>query len=266
MIITKLTKRHHKQFGCDKYLIQNAYDKTILPSDILENESDMCMIKASFPYLQGYHGVIKISYKLNANKTEYEIATRLTDIPGFIKIICLINYKPNEYDICDDKILILPYISDGSIKKNTWNTLNTHILKSIIKQCILSLMYAYIEYGFLHNDLHTDNILYEKTKLDTIIYKDFEIQTYGYRVVIMDFDSCFIDVDRMSGIDFYWRNIDTLFSRIKCDLNYIQFINIDKIFNFIYYARLQRVDPKFSKDLLKYVDNLHFTIMRKELI
>lgn len=72
------------------------------------------------------------------------------------------------------------------------NTLNLNEIKSILKQLIFGLMYAFESTGFIHADLHIENILLNK--LDTEIEFSYRIDTHTYKLdanfecIIMDFD------------------------------------------------------------------------------
>lgn len=102
-----------------------------------------------------------------------------------------------------------------SIKDYTWRMNDTAVLKSLLKQCVFYLTKAYIDCGFLHNNLELHNVLFKRTKKKAVIYNDLCVDTYGYKVVIIDFEKSSIGVD---GIQYFWDNMLSLFSRID-DLN-----------------------------------------------
>jgi hypothetical protein len=226
MNINELKKKHYKVFGGTKYFIDcsNSTDN-IIPKEILKNTDDISIISSIFNYSKylkrNKRIVIKIAHKTKTNKKEYDYSEILKTIPGFIKFICLFDCFDDTYNYIKDKkevpnkictaknigdndkyILISSYIDNGSIKNYKWTLENVYILKSLLKQACMSLMYAYIHYGFLHNDLHLDNVLFKKTKATTIKYKDIEIETNGYKIIIMDYDLSFINVDREKGIGY----------------------------------------------------------------
>jgi hypothetical protein len=43
---------------------------------------------------------------------------------------------------------------------------------------------------------------------------NIKVKTYGYKIVIMDFDRSFIHVDIKTGIEFYWLNLYNVLSRV----------------------------------------------------
>lgn len=289
-MIKKLNKIHYKKFGGNKYFIDcssiTSETNYILPTEILKNINDISIIKAVINYSKhikkNKNIVIKIAHKDKTNIKEYKIGETLKSINGFIKYICLFNCFDDTYNyintnkkipekICtannignnDNNVLIAPYVNGSSIKNYKWNLDNINILKSLLKQCVISLMYAYIDFGFLHNDLHLDNILFKKTKLENIKYKeDLEINTNGYKIIIMDFDLSFIDVDRTQGIEYYWSNLLNLLSRIEYDLNkYIIPIKSDDIILlFIRNAIINKYNPDKTIELLDLIDKLEFKL------
>jgi len=119
------------------------------------------------------------------------------------------------------KVLVMPYISKGSIEDYSWNTENVHILKNILVHSVLALSVAYDELGFLHGDLHLGNILFKETKMETITYSsshlgEISINAGGYKVVIMDFEKSETHVDKkpLSNVSF-WDNIYIMLTRIN---------------------------------------------------
>jgi predicted unusual protein kinase regulating ubiquinone biosynthesis (AarF/ABC1/UbiB family) len=160
----------------------------------------------------------------------------------------------------DNNVLIAPYINGGSIRNYAWNMTNIHILKSLLNQCIISLMYAYVKHGFLHNDLHLDNILLKRIKMEKVHYEGIDIVTNGYKVVIMDFDKSFINVDQTQAIQYFWSNLYNLLSRIKFDLKdkITAIKNFDNIILLISNAEVHKYDITKAVDLPKMIDDIIF--------
>jgi predicted HAD superfamily phosphohydrolase YqeG len=121
-----------------------------------------------------------------------------------------------------------------------------------------SYVFAYQNHGFLHNDLHLDNILFKKTKLLEIHYTD--IETNGYKAVIMDFDKSFISVDRMLAIEYLWSNLYNMLSRVKFDLKskIIPSQNFDNIILFVSHAELDKTEISKAKELLNILNDVEF--------
>ena len=287
-----LDKKHNKFKGGTKYFIDcskiNSEPNSIHLETLLKNDRNISIIKAVINFSKhtkiNRHIVIKIAHKERTNKKEYQISETLKSINGFIKYICLFDCFDDTYNfikendklpekICtaknitdnDNLVLIAPYINSGSIRNHKWNLENINILKSLLKQTLISLMEAYLQFGFLHNDLHLDNILFKKTKLKIIKYDSTEIKTNGYKIIIMDYDSSFIGIDIKNGIEYYWNNIYNLISRIKFDLNkYIMPIkNYEELIIKINKYSINKFDPSKTLELLEIVDNLEFKLAEK---
>jgi|LauGreDrversion4_2_1035121.scaffolds.fasta_scaffold15751_6 hypothetical protein len=71
---------------------------------------------------------------------------------------------------------------------------NTSIEKRIswLAQVVFALAYAQRYYGFVHNDLHVNNIMYVETQKEYLYYnvcgKQYRVPTFGYIMKIIDFD------------------------------------------------------------------------------
>ena len=81
----------------------------------------------------------------------------------------------------------------------------------------------------------------------------------------MDYDSSFIGIDIKNGIEYYWNNLDNLLSRINFDLNkYIIPIKVyDILMNFIRNAKINKLDPNKTLELLEIIDKLEFKLAEK---
>lgn len=70
----------------------------------------------------------------------------------------------------------------------------TDILKRIawLTQVIFALAYAQRNFGFVHNDLHSNNVMYVRTSREFLYYNAgghlYKVPTYGYLIKIIDFE------------------------------------------------------------------------------
>lgn len=59
-------------------------------------------------------------------------------------------------------------------------------------QIVFALAYAQRNFGFVHNDLHVNNVMYVKTETEYLLYniagRCFKVPTHGYIMKIIDFD------------------------------------------------------------------------------
>lgn len=185
--------------------------------------------------------------KLGINNTiekEYNIGKYLSEIPGFIKYICihkcqdkLERYNKTLTKICPKNvnstfynvyILVMPYIKTNSIINFNWKTEEKNeldenkinLFKSVILQIILSIYSAFEYKKFIHNDLHLDNVLMRKTNKKIINYnidgKDINILSYGFQICIMDFEMSFINVETTNKENqrFFYLDIEHMFADI----------------------------------------------------
>lgn len=141
---------------------------------------------------------------------DFNIAKQLQDIPGFIKFIAFLNCHDNSYkhktheeinkeildtkkpkkeiitikldneNICEGgqekQMLIMPYYSMSSVKQYNWNDTNYNQFIGLLIQVIYSCYFAFIKYGFIHADLHLDNVLIEPTTDEYISHKLNEVE------------------------------------------------------------------------------------------
>ncbi len=178
--------------------------------------------------------VLKVGM-LEAINKEFDNADKLKDLPSFIryycKFICNDDIKDiikNEdmittYKLCEqnkDKIGIISmnYYEIGSIGNYNWGSENFNILKNVLCQTIFAILYSYQELGFLHGDLHCDNILLKNKNINEINYGDYKLPIDMYEVRIMDFEKS--RFDKNIEFKFILDNIQKLFDSIRNNSNY----------------------------------------------
>lgn len=301
MKLDNLSRRHFNENGANKYHIdcskleKNLESIEVSINNVIQNTNDITVLKSvlndNMITKQHRNIVIKIGKINKTIEKEFMIGKQLEKekIIGFINYICLffcfdntyMNIKQNRHQnilppICsvknvDDQkksILIMPFIPDGSIRKFNWTNDNFDIMKSVLQQTVMSIFSAYEKCGFIHGDLHLDNILLKKTKKSVITYEqNIEIKTHGYKIIIMDFDSSFINIDIMNGIEFYWLNLYNMISRVNSDLgnsngDKVSMNNMSKITSFIETQRINKKSYKNTFKLLELINNSSFVIIQ----
>jgi serine/threonine protein kinase len=140
--------------------------------------------------------VVKIGEKNNIDK-EYDINFQLKHLKGFVRYICKFSCKDNldKYiskenpningGMCEPNgkdqtnAIIMPYYELKSMINYPWNKENFNLFKKLVKDTIKILLDANAELGFLHNDVHLENIMLKKNNHDEIQVKiiDFELST-----------------------------------------------------------------------------------------
>jgi hypothetical protein len=81
---------------------------------------------------------------------------------------------------------------DGTLDELFENgSMDTHLGAAALMQVIMTLLAYQKAFGFTHNDLHTNNIMYVNTDLDYLVYRFngrvYKVPTYGRIFKIIDF-------------------------------------------------------------------------------
>jgi len=138
----------------------------------------------------------------------------------------------------------MPYYELSSMLRYKWDESNFNMLKELLKQVIEILIFTNKQVGFLHNDIHLDNVMLKKSKNGEI------------KVEIIDFDKSTINKDDKLNYKKMGENFRILFdsvSRLEC-ISQMSTINL-----IIYTAKMR--DPFENKelnidDIYKYVNEL----------
>lgn len=233
-------------------------------------------------YLEKNHNKMNIVVKMGRENTtirkEYSISEHLhkTNCSGFIKFICIFEcYDDNSSDkICQGipaqntkkEVLIMKYFNEGSVKSHSWTNMNFHILRSVLIQTIYSLVVAYHRTGFIHNDLHLDNILIKRTTRTHSNYQidklDIETETNNYTCVIMDFENCFF-TDKSSPI-FFWKMIENIITRIGIELtnNKGDKVEVSNIYDILsYMSKNKNNDYLLVLNIISMIERMEFTLL-----
>ena len=234
-------------------------------------------------YLEKNHSKVNIVVKMGRENStirkEYSISEHLHKMNcyGFIKFTCIFECYDNNSPgkICQGtpekstktEVLIMNYFNEGSVKSHAWTNTNFHILRSIVIQTICSLVVAYHNTGFIHNDSHLDNILIKRTTRTHNNYKIderiIEIETNNYTCVIMDFESCFF-TDKSSNI-FFWKMIESIITRIGIELtnnkgDKIEASNIYEVLGYI--SNNKNNNYLQVLNIIPMIERMKFTILR----
>lgn len=87
---------------------------------------------------------------------------------------------------------------DGTLYElmKTYNESEKHL--AWLTQVIFALAYAQRNFGFVHNDLHSNNVMYTKTEKEYLYYAwngiFYKVPTYGYLIKIIDFERAVMSV------------------------------------------------------------------------
>ena len=152
--------------------------------------------------------VVKITKNINFNKIKY-ISAMVKGLPNMPKIYCVFQCQEDEYNFDAEYLNTHGFCSSNpsesdplitleimKLYKNKLSdhkhSLNINEIKPILKKLIFGLLNAFEHTGFIHGDLHIDNILINKTEEDlTLTYKidkNTHIIKTNTEYIIMDFD------------------------------------------------------------------------------
>lgn len=118
-------------------------------------------------------------------------------------------------------------------------------------------MIAFKNHGFLHSDLHLDNILFKPTNKEDIDYGFIKIKTEGFKIIIMDFEMSFVNIKQDQNLKFFWNDLLSTIYRIY-DIKNIRSNNLTEIVNYINIAINNNFNLDKSLDILQMIDNLNF--------
>jgi hypothetical protein len=302
MSLLHRSSRHRFTSETSKYYI-NCDDLPKEPNSITNEQlityniqNDVEIYKALINFTKhnkkNKHIVMKIGYKDKRIHHEFKIGTLLYQykIPGFIKYICILDCddvslkedtptpKPDQH-VCTNReskeILLMPFIHGHCIANFTWREQDSNIMKSLLKQIFFSCYVAFEIIGFIHNDLHMENVFMKPTKQEFIHYgENIAIKTYGYKIVINDFDKSFVIPTLMQqnteGVDSenirrtyliqnssgFWKDLKRVFLELSIVMidNDILIPIINKILVFIDKCLEKNTDYKRSFELLDMID------------
>lgn len=234
--IPKKSNHYHKGGLAGKYYL-TCNQEQFQDTEVLDKTEIRAIVKGLISdnhVRKNRHIILKVGNRSILEK-EYNIGEKLKGIPGFIKFICLYSCpdslsrytKAHRVRLCEPGIendslhmLVMPYMKIGSIEDFDWMA-NAALLSSCIQQVFLSLLYAFDDYGFVHSDIHLDNILLNTTQKVTIDYRDTSVITHGMKVCIMDFDKSFISVPRENSFALF-QDIERILLelRLACKLTF----------------------------------------------
>lgn len=166
--------------------------------------SDYFIIKTSKKSLLEYPHEAVVGYFLNKLRDQGIYNFMYTYIYFNCGPEILINFRNyRNFTWCDTSIpgsfLILERLNGKNYKYTDYNQEQN---LSISLQLIFALLCAYQAFKFTHNDLHQNNIVIVKTKLNVVSYnlygKTFYIPTYGVIPVIIDYGRVYINYDNKS--------------------------------------------------------------------
>jgi hypothetical protein len=213
--IIKLMSTYNPEFNSD--LCQIKIDETETTKDWVEaieflfGNNRSSIIKANMN-LNNENKIVILKLSINNSLyKEYLIGKYMSNKnTNFMNYTCYFqcNININKY-LCNGKgdelkILIMPFYKLGNFKDFFSNMQDNSILKSCTAQIMASYLFAYSKLGFLHNDCHLGNILIDTSIEDVFEYQInteiLKIPVFGYKIVIMDYETSIFDMDKTNSI------------------------------------------------------------------
>ena len=129
----------------------------------------------------------------------------------------------------------------------------------------MSLCYARLKLGFIHNDLHIGNVLIKQTTRKTIDYKEFgQLETFNYIPIIIDYDRSIIkQTNDFSEPDIY-NDFFRIISGICQDVNTVFDIPQFNTLNSKYKSQKLPITNEICINLCKEIDKFEIRYVKTE--
>jgi len=125
-----------------------------------------------------------------------------------------------------------------------------------LAQVMFGLAFAQRNFGFVHNDLHSNNVMYNKTDKEYLYYSlagvNYKIPTYGYLIKIIDFERgvASIRLNGMKEAKFFMSDHFAVNEEAGGQYNYGPF----------YLAKFPEIKPNPSFDLVRLATSLFWDL------
>ena len=97
------------------------------------------------------------------------------------------------------QVLVMEHVDGTSMKNTDWVALvgGLDVAKSCMTQVLWTVVDAFRSTGFIHGDLHADNVILSKTTLTSMSYSGKSVETHGFLAKLADFElSSFVDMEK----------------------------------------------------------------------
>jgi serine/threonine protein kinase len=150
--------------------------------------------------------VVKVANNTETLYKEWNAYQDLTshNIPGILQYYCYFTCNdditrfltdPSSNTVCNGpgdsmQVLVMEYVKSQSMKSYNWKDYPIDVLKACVKQVLLTSLEAYLACGFIHGDLHLDNVLVKDTTQEIQKYEriNIVIPMCGHRIKLMDLE------------------------------------------------------------------------------
>lgn len=233
----------------DNYINTSSWLKQVRALDLLDVDKSLKMshkkILEGILAKTGDKVVVKIADPLEDLKVEWDVYNTIAkcepSIKGFINYFGFFTCKDTlaraiqdglgDDGLCEGagdtmQVLDMEYVNSQSMKRHDWSTESIDTLQSCIVQVVHSLLEAHLACGFVHGDMHLDNILLKKTKSGDnpfmrFVRCDVGVPKGNFEVSIVDLEHSKIGQKSPRKL---FVDLKVLFS--KCVTDLIRFVDI----------------------------------------
>jgi hypothetical protein len=150
---------------------------------------------------------------------------------------------------CDGTLYELMMMNNDSDKHFAW-----------ISQVAFALAYAQRNFGFTHNDLHANNVMYVKTEKEYFYYNCggmlYRIPTYGYLIKVIDFERSIMSI-KLTGMKE---------PKLFMSDHYAEDEEAGGMYNYgdYYNPKYPEVKPNPSGDLVRLATSIYWDLFRED--
>lgn len=223
-------------------------------------------------FLKSKNVVVKISGD-NSIQHEYDVSKRMAKVKGYVRYTCFFTCAGNYFDypkrnknyLCNGagnslKVIVMPLFPLGTVASHAWPSSESKILRSILKQAVLSYCFAFERMGFVHGDFHAGNIALKETRRELLKYKvsntEISIPTQGYKSVLMDFEnSKFVRTKSAFDLQHFYNDLAKLFSFLPSTVHNIDIRACRQVARYIN-GLFNDLDAKNIAEIIALIDEI----------
>lgn len=138
---------------------------------------------------------------------DYDIALRLYQlhIPNCLKYYCYFTCQDDLSEISNRDfsvkpylckgpgntigLTVMPYYELGSVQQYPWKAEEFAVYLNVLHQAMYALVEMYRLGGYVHPDLHLDNLMMRRTRKTNVVYGERELPLNGLYAVVIDFET-----------------------------------------------------------------------------
>lgn len=199
--------------------------------------SGVKMLNETQPVLRGVlknnKAVVIKHGSVEDSKADYDISKTLADegVPNMIKYYChftckdtvqyvnnnrqvfeanrdfLCNGSPGDRTDTERGFIVMPFYEKGDIVNLGLRGRGSFdAFKNLLKQIVCACLYAFMQCGFVHDDLHQGNVLFRNTTKSSVQYGEYTLAIGNIYAVVMDFGECTMRSTNVSAVyDQLWK-------------------------------------------------------------